>query len=325
MKKMNNLCRAGAVATIALKFLVCANAQGQPTSEAGWSDLTDQPSRKELFENVIKASLEADATQKTTPNPIELAIPKDFFFPDDARVDKIQKKDRENVIFGIDVSHHDGKNFDLSALRVQKVDFIYVKATQGVSFRDPAFERYWKTVAELKPEHRPFRGAYHFLTAGDDGREQADRFVRYVNLHGGFKEDDMPPCVDLEWDVTNENPDRWKGQTPEKILEKLVAWLERTRELTGRTPVIYTARSWWIERGIPESKFSVLEQFPIWIADYSRSHKAVERPAIINGRTQSIWQFADDAKLTLGYSGTLDANIFYGSRQDFISQFHLKQ
>ena len=136
----------------------------------------------------------------------------------------------------------------------------------------------------------------------------------------------MPPCLDLEWDVAPNNRDRWKGQSPDKILGSAIAWLRKTRELTGRTPLVYTARSWWLERGIPESTFEALKDYPIWIADYSRSHKGLEKPAIINGRTQSLWQFADDAKLITGYpGGRLDANIFYGSQEDFNREFGLSR
>ena len=309
------------VTIIFVLLSVAAKAQDINSPESSWTDLTDQPSRKELFDNVIKASLEEDSRHHTPPNLPSFAIPKDFFFPDDARFDKILNKPRDKAIFGIDISHHDEKPLNLGLLRLQKVDFVYVKATQGVKFKDSRFDYYWKALAGLSPEQRPLRGAYHFLSALDDGREQAERFVQYVSLHGGFQKDDLPPCMDLEWDVTSKNPDQWKGQSPEKILDSVIAWLKRTKELTGRTPLVYTARSWWLERGIPESKFALLNEYPIWIADYSRSHKASEKPGILNGRTQSIWQFADDAKLTLGYTGTLDANIFYGSRDEFNKAF----
>lgn len=61
----------------------------------------------------------------------------------------------------------------------------------------------------------------------------------------------------------------------------------------------------------------------VWIADYSRSRKAVEKPALINGRQQALWQFADDTLLRLG-SGKLDASIFYGSRDEFLSTFGIQ-
>jgi len=251
-------------------------------------------------------------------------MPKKFSFPADAQRDTIRNVARNNVLFGIDVSHHDHDELPLGTLREQKVDFVYAKATQGVKFKDPTFAYYWKNLGDLKSSQRPLRGAYHFLTALDDGKEQAERFVEYVNLHGGIKNDDMPPCLDLEWDVPpgNPNKDRWSGQLPDKILGSVIAWLEKTKELTGRTPLVYTSAAWWHDR-IPEEKFVALKDYPIWIADYSKSGKATEKPAVINGRTQSLWQFADDAILNNGYPGKLDANIFYGSREAFNQEFGL--
>src|SRR5713101_460470 len=120
--------RTSCVVTIIILLSVGAKAQDPKLAESSWIDLTEQPSRKELFDNVIKASLEEDNRHPTPPSPTSFAIPKDFFFPEDARFDKILNKPRDKAIFGIDICHHDGKNLNLSLLRLQKVDFVYAKA-----------------------------------------------------------------------------------------------------------------------------------------------------------------------------------------------------
>jgi lysozyme len=302
--------RTSYAAFIILLVSVSIRAEEPKLLESSWTELTQEPSRQELFEKIKQAS--GDQSK---------AIPIKFFFPNDALFDTIRNEARNEVIFGIDVSHHNEGPLPVAMLREKKVDFVYAKATQGVNFKDPKFSYYWNELEKLKPEQRPLRGAYHFLTALDGGKEQAERFVQYVKLHGGIRKDDMPPCLDLEWDVVSNNPDRWKGQSPDKILGSAVAWLQKTKELTGRTPLVYTAAAWWHERGISDAKFAELKDYPIWIADYSKSGKASEKPAIINGRTQSLWQFADNAKLNAGYPGKLDANIFHGSRDDFNREF----
>jgi lysozyme len=305
--------RTRCIALIAFLLSAGIKAENPKLLESSWTDLTVEPSRQQLFESIASG-------------PVEKAIPKSFFFPTDARIDTQSNRPRDNVVFGIDLSHHDRDDLNLAKLWEQKVEFVYAKATQGVKFKDGKFSHYWKEMANLKPGQRPLRGAYHFLTAQDDGKEQAERFVQYINLHGGMRADDMPPCLDLEWDFAPNDPsrsDRWKRQSPDKILTSVIAWLQKTKQLTGRTPLVYTARSWWLERGIPESKFAELKDYPIWIADYSKSHKGTEKPAIINGRTQSLWQFADDARLVDGYGGGLDASIFYGSPKDFNREFGL--
>lgn len=132
----------------------------------------------------------------------------------------------------------------------------------------------------------------------------------------------MPPVVDLEWDKKNKHaPDRWKDRTPGEIVAIALEWLNWVRKTTGRTPMLYTARSWWRERGIPEFDFAKFSDFRIWIADYSRSARAVEIPAVPNKATCNLWQFSESSKLSKGYEGGLDANVFKGTEEQFLADF----
>lgn len=309
-----------------------ANAQAAAAapSESSWTALTDDYSRQMLFDtDIVAAKLKDEATQPNSSAPTDLAIPKDFVFPDDARFDKILKKDRVDSLFGVDISHYTGSKIKFDNLRLQRVLFVYAKATQGIGSKDALFGGYWSslaTYAALPPDQRLYRGAYHFLTAADPGTDQAGRFVDYVELHGGFKADDMPPCLDLEWDRTATNPDRWKGTSPDAILQKAMDWLKEVERRTHRKPMIYTAAAFWKDRGIPLEKIALFKDYPIWVADYSTSHKASEKPSTIADRKQDMWQFAEDAKLSTGYpGGLLDANIYYGTFDQFKKDFGLPQ
>jgi lysozyme len=286
-----------------------------------WKDLTDDVSRQILFsDEIIPSRLEFDESHPSEVIPF--ALPKDFVFPEDARYDKIGNVERKNTLFGIDISHWTGP-INVNNLKLQRVHFVYAKATQGTGFKDGMFKTYWSALGALPSEKKVYRGAYHFLTANDDPEKQAEKFVDFINLHGGIKPGDMPPCLDLEWDRTSTNPDRWTGQDPKSIISKAKKWLEFVEQKTGRTPIIYTAKSWWNSRGIDEKLIEELAKYPIWIADYSASHKASEKPGIINGKKQNIWQFADDATLSSGYKGGLDANIYYGNQEQFVKDFGL--
>jgi lysozyme len=300
------------IRTLVVFFVVAST----PVLAQELADLDNDYSRQQLFSRVIAAE---------APEPsdaVKFPIPPDFYFPNDAVFDSIANVERKDVVFGIDVSHHTDKKLDLSLLKMQKVDFVYAKATQGTGFKDSRFAYYWSSLAALPENKRPMRGAYHFLSAGVSGRDQADSFLRFVEANGGWKNDDLPPCLDLEWDVSSNSADRWQGISPDEILSNVKAWLTRVEERTGRIPMIYTARSWWKERGIAEARISEFERHPIWIADYSKSHKATEKPSLINGRQQHIWQFADNARLKLGYAGgTMDANIFYGSLKNLAEKY----
>jgi hypothetical protein len=155
-------------------------------------------------------------------------------------------------------------------------------------------------------------------------KTQADRFVAYVNLQGGFKSGDMPPVMDLEWDKASANAaDRWSNYSPSEIVRRALVFLNRVEQLTGRIPMMYTARSWWRERGIPDSEIGKFVRYPIWVADYSKASLRSEDPASPGNARESLWQFADSAKIQQ-YPNGLDANIFKGTEREFLSIFFQK-
>jgi lysozyme len=168
------------------------------------------------------------------------------------------------------------------------------------------------------------RGAYHFLSSLTPGKDQADAFVAYVKLHGGFAAGDLLPAIDLEWDVTPGHPaDRWEDHSADEIMSNVLACLQRVKELTGKTPIVYTAKSWWTNKTVPLSRFPELKDYPVWIADYNPKRKLSETPAIPSGVVPIIWQFTDRSILATGYNGGLDASIFYGTDDEFKHKFGL--
>jgi lysozyme len=294
-------------------------ADAIPEKESDWTELTDDASRADLFkEKIIPARL---AEEEAGPEAmLPLAIPKIFVFPDDARYDTILDKPRKNSIFCIDISHYTDAKIHLEELKMQRARCVYVKATQGVRGKDGKFADFWGRLDGL-PELG--RGAYHFLSSSAPGRDQADAFVNYVNLHGRFKGADLPPVVDLEWDVAKGVPDQWVGKGADYIIRNTLDCLRRIEERTGRKPIIYTATSWFGPKTIPLSRFSELKDYPIWIADYNNKRKLSEQPALPPGVKQILWQFTDGALVTTGYDGKLDASIFYGTDADFKKTFGL--
>src|SRR5262249_31946451 len=110
-----------------------------------------------------------------------------FIFPDDARADPA----RPDVIFGVDLSHHNfgrGINYDLPNIGKQGVSFVYLKASQGEAFFDRTFQTNWKSVVVLK-------GGYHFLTAVGDPVVQADNFLQMLSSVGYKPGSDLLPVI----------------------------------------------------------------------------------------------------------------------------------
>jgi lysozyme len=124
------------------------------------------------------------------------------------------------------------------------------------------------------------------LTADHDPEAQAATFLKFIAAHGGLQDTDMPPVLDLEWEIYNQGAeDKWKSYTPKEIVHKALVWLQRVKEETGRTPLLYTSYTWWRERGIPDSALDQLlkEDYGIWIADYSLKGRAKEVPKFPSG------------------------------------------
>ncbi|GAB1403428.1 hypothetical protein MASR1M74_06060 [Lentimicrobium sp.] len=104
---------------------------------------------------------------------------------------------RVYTIYGIDVSHHQGKinwtevaEKDISG---KHISFVFIKATEGVTRQDRHFMHNWKKAGEAGL----IRGAYHFFHPSRDAAAQAENFIKNVQLQPG----DLPPVLDIE--VTN--------------------------------------------------------------------------------------------------------------------------
>ena len=284
-------------------------------------ELTDEPSRADLFKLIIAAK----DRDEPSPQPGEI-IPYNlygpFAFPNDAIYDVVEDKRREKSLFGLDLSHYTHSSIPLQKLAGQQVRYIYTKATQGTTFKDGKFSDFWSRMGQLTGNARVHRGAYHFLSAAGSGVDQARTFVKFMNDNGGLKPTDMPPVLDLEWDIARQGaPDRWAGQNPDQIIQKTLDWLQFVENATHRIPMVYTSRAWWRERIGSEQKFSRLDKYKIWIADYSRSSRAVEVPKVPTGARAALWQFTESARLAGGFPGTVDANIWKGKEDDYYKEF----
>ena len=289
----------------------------QPAHSANDLDeLQSDITRGQLFKRVVAAK-QAEPPS-TVPEPY--ALPAGFRFPSNADYD--DGKPRLNSHFGIDISHYTDPSLDFAALRPQGVRFVYMKATQGIHNKDGRYAAFQKRLRALAPKHKLLMGGYHFLSSMGAGETQADTFCNFVHANGGFMPGDMPPVMDLEWDVeTVDGRDRWADRSSAEIVATALAFLHRVQARTKMVPMVYTTVAWWKERNIPLSEFAKFHASKLWIADYSKSSRAVEEPVHFPASTANLWQFSADAKLQSGYGGELDANIFKGTPAQFKKAF----
>jgi len=95
-----------------------------------------------------------------------------------------------NIKYGIDVSHHNGKiNWpEVAKGNNPKIEFVFTKATEGDSFVSPTFAENWGAISETKLTNN--KGAYHFYKTNKGAEEQAKHFSQTLESNKFDKEKD---------------------------------------------------------------------------------------------------------------------------------------
>jgi len=185
---------------------------------------------------------------------------------------------------GIDISHHQDKiNWkQVSEMRDlgKKVDFVFMKATQGNYLSDKQFKRNWSEAEEYKIK----RGAYLFFDPRRDGRSQAQYFINRVKLKKG----DFAPVIDFE--------DLY-GVSKKVARHEFKACAYTLKSHYGIQPILYTYSDFY-RQNLNES----FQKFPLWIAHY----KSWGKPRI--DHDYYFWQFSDRGRMN-GIKGHVDFNV----------------
>ncbi|MBR5104662.1 MAG: glycoside hydrolase family 25 protein [Bacteroidales bacterium] len=164
---------------------------------------------------------------------------------------------------------------------IRNISYVFIKATEGNSFRDKYFKRHWKNAGKRGIR----RGAYHFFRSSKDAGLQANHFIRTV---GDLSANDLPPVLDIET--------IHKGCSYKTLNEKALIWLKAVEKHYGRKPVVYSSASFINDILCKEIK----ENYPIWVAHYGVSRPRCDK--------WHIWQFADNATV-YGIAGEVDLNV----------------
>lgn len=195
----------------------------------------------------------------------------------------------EYSIHGIDVSRHQGE-IDWKAvsemnIRGIKIDFVFIKATEGKDYKDRFFQYNWQRVKEQKLR----RGAYHFYQPNTNSNHQAKLFINQVTLESG----DLPPVLDIE---------QTGKYSIQNLREGLRNWLLIVEKEYGMKPIIYTNQNFY--RDYLKGHFT---QYTFWIARYGN-----EIPRYPSSDRWFFWQHSDQG-LVNGIAGKVDFNVFNGN------------
>lgn len=194
-------------------------------------------------------------------------------------------------VWGLDVSHHQGRiSWELVAAD-PRLRFAYVKATEGVDFKDPQFERNWQGAKK-----RGLRvGAYHFFTFCVPAEEQARHFLEVVP----HDPQALPAALDLEVGGNCRLiPDR------DELRASLATWERLVTEGLGKRPLLYVTDDSWrtFLRGDEIDS-------PLWFRSLFGEPPSEAGPWL-------LWQFHNHGKVQ-GVRGFVDLDVFHAGADEF--------
>lgn len=177
-------------------------------------------------------------------------------------------------------------------------DFVIVKSSGGKSYSNP----YFKEMANATLASGKLLGIYHYAhDIGYQGtaKEEAEHFIRTAGEYIG------KAIFVLDWESDNKHDVAWAKE-----------FLEIVSRETGGKCVFYTYTS-----VLNSYNFSSISDYPLWLANYSWNDerwgfKPRDLPANPYFRNVPLFQYNSNTRLN-GWGGVLDANIFYGSREDW--------
>ena len=194
----------------------------------------------------------------------------------------------ESNVLGVDVSAYQA-DIDMAALKAQDVEFAYIKASEGSSYRDELFAQNWQRAAEAGLP----AGAYHFFSYDSPGASQAENFIGAVGHDISGR---LLPAVDVEYYGDKEdNP-----PAKDDVVRELRAFLDAVEAEYGVKPMIYTRPD--VYEAYVKGSF---DGYPIWMS-------SLYKPLSWSySGDWAIWQYLNRGELE-GYSGGeeyIDLNI----------------
>lgn len=196
------------------------------------------------------------------------------------------------MLYGIDISHHNQYMKDLEHLLTQ--DFVLMKATEGMGFRDGALDKY---MSVLGNKLDPLVGFYHFARPeiNSDPIVEANNFLgairKYLIFHPVLALDIEARALDCLF------IDGWA-----------YVWCGYVEQKTGIRPLIYCSSS-------ETFRFKSCAKMGcgLWVAKWSS--KKPTKKDIAPWDFYAFWQDSNNMIL----SGVrVDSDVFNGDKEQFL-------
>lgn len=194
-------------------------------------------------------------------------------------------------VAGLDVSKHNGE-IDFEHVVADDYQFVFIKASEGKTYKDDAFERNYNRAREAGLKV----GAYHFFRKNRTGREQADNLLGVIK----GKTFDLPLVIDLEDDWGN-----GAATSRQTALERVLEMLNILND-KGYQVMIYTNLD-----GYEKYYKDMLGDHDLWLCSFTS-------PDMLSHLPHRIQQFSHEGSVN-GIDGDVDLNVFRGSKRDWDS------
>ena len=187
-------------------------------------------------------------------------------------------------VHGIDVSHYQGAVFWETVGEHSRMQYVYLKCTEGGDRQD---ERYERNI-ELAHRHGLKVGSYHFF------RPKTSTLVQLRNLKIQCLpgEQDLIPMIDVERDG---------GLSSQALCDSLLKFLDMVTQAYHQKPLVYTYRNFYNKHLVGR-----LDDYQLMIAMY-----ADEEPVLADGRDFTLWQYTQHGRIS-GVRGHVDKSRFMG-------------
>ena len=189
-------------------------------------------------------------------------------------------------VHGIDVSHYQGRiNWDEVA-QDPKVNYVYLKATEGINYVDDTYSYNFRECKRVGLKV----GSYLFFRPNLPAKAQFELFVSQVDT----KKQDLLPLVDAEV---------IKGVSVAVFQTRLIELCELLEKEYGKKPLIYTGRNFYNKHIHGNSR---LRTYKFFIASYS-----FEEPVLSGDSEYHLWQYSASGRVR-GIRGDVDMSRLVG-------------
>lgn len=176
---------------------------------------------------------------------------------------------------GIDISHHNKYNIP----PFDKQDFVIMKATEGVTYKDPMMNEY---IQMLKQDQ--LYGFYHFARPERNrAKAEAKNFCETIGVYG----ENAMLVLD------------WEALAVAQPIEWALEWCNEVEKEYGKKPLIYCS-SWYTKK----IKLLLENDIGLWVAHYT----SAKQPKVYTYPYWAMWQYT---------SQPYDKDIFNGTRKQF--------